>query len=309
MAPDMSAGTEASQPTRQLSSLLSNEELARVERMRLNPLRRLTNRSKGEHLSGKGGRSTDLADYRNYVDGDDVRFIDWNIFARLNRPFLKQFQHEEEMHVVILLDASASMAFEGKFDLARQLAASFGIMGLMNVECISIYSATEQHKALQELPPCRGRVARGRMLSYLQSLETGGAMAIEQAVEKVLRKHSGRGVAIVLSDYLSLGDFQRSANLLFSAGLEPWIIQILSPAELNPELNDDLRLIDAETGQMVDVTVGGDLLDVYYDHLDGLTESLRQMARQRAGRYLQIDSSTTLSSLLTGPLRKGGWVR
>src|SRR6478609_10401896 len=114
--------------TSQFTSLLTNATLARVERMRMLPMRRRTNRSRGEHLAGKGGTSTEFNDYRDYVAGDDMRYIDWNIFSRLNRPYVKLYRHEEEMHVVILVDASTSMRFEGKLDLAKQLAGACGLM-------------------------------------------------------------------------------------------------------------------------------------------------------------------------------------
>src|SRR6476469_4946740 len=106
--------------TKQFTALLDNNTLGRVERMRLLPLRRLTNLSRGEHLAGKGGTSTEFNDYRDYVAGDDMRYVDWNIFSRLNRPYVKQYRHEEEMHVVVLVDASASMQFGDKFLRAKQ---------------------------------------------------------------------------------------------------------------------------------------------------------------------------------------------
>src|SRR6478735_5808724 len=120
--------------TAKFTDLMDNATLARVERMRLLPLRRQTNRSRGEHLAGKGGTSTEFNDYRDYSAGDDMRYVDWNIFSRLNRPYVKLYRHEEEMHVVVLVDASASMQFGDKFLRARQLAACFAIMGLMNIE-------------------------------------------------------------------------------------------------------------------------------------------------------------------------------
>ncbi len=100
---------------KQLTTLLDNDVLARVERLRLNPTRRQTNRSRGEHLSGKGGASTEFVDYRDYSPGDDVRYVDWNIFSRLNRPYMKQYRHEEEMHVVV---ARRRLFFDG---LRRQI--------------------------------------------------------------------------------------------------------------------------------------------------------------------------------------------
>ena len=137
--------------TTQFTTLLPNDILARVERLRINPRRRRTNRMRGEHLSGKGGSSIEFSDYRDYVPGDDMRYVDWNIFSRLNQPYLKLYAHEEEMHVPILLDCSSSMTFEGKFGLARQVAASLGVMGLMNVEKVSVYACGQD---AAKLPVC-----------------------------------------------------------------------------------------------------------------------------------------------------------
>src|SRR4051812_13521148 len=121
----------------QLTPLLSNRELDRLARMRINARRRFTNRARGEHLAAKGGTSTEFCDYRDYAPGDDVRFVDWNIFARIERPYLKLFHQEEELHVAVVLDASNSMLFEGKFELARQIATAFGVVGLRGSEKVS----------------------------------------------------------------------------------------------------------------------------------------------------------------------------
>src|SRR5258708_19908131 len=99
----------------QFTSLLDNDVLARLEKMRLMPRRRLTNRSRGEHHAAKGGTSTEFADYRDYVAGDDVRYVDWNIFPRLERPYVKFYRHEEQLHVVTIVDASSSMQFAAQF--------------------------------------------------------------------------------------------------------------------------------------------------------------------------------------------------
>ncbi|MGV2341898.1 MAG UNVERIFIED_CONTAM: DUF58 domain-containing protein [Planctomycetaceae bacterium] len=142
---------------RNFTTLFDNALLAQIERMRLRPLRRLTNRSRGEHLSGKGGSSTDFADYRDYAAGDDLRYVDWNIFARLQRPYIKQFQHEEELHVVLLVDASTSMLFGDKLLTAKRAAAALGIMGLLNSEKVSAYAVHAQESQPWMLPPGSGR--------------------------------------------------------------------------------------------------------------------------------------------------------
>lgn len=293
----------------QLTSLFENAILNQIERMRLKPRRRLTNRSRGEHLSGKGGSSTDFADYRDYVSGDDLRYVDWNIFARLQRPYIKQFQHEEELHVVLLIDASTSMLFEDKLLRARQLAAAFGIMGLLNVERVSAYALHQPGTAPARLPPGTGRTRIRTLLTFLEQIQGGGHLPIEQAIETMLRFHRGRGIAVVLSDFLTLGDLTRPLNLLYSSGLEVWGLQILGESEINPGVQGDLRFVDSETGETLDITNAAELLNVYQDQRLWLQESLDTMCRRRNGRFASISSATPLSAVLFDQLCRQGWVQ
>ena len=291
------------------TALLDNDVLGRLERLRLNPTRRFTNRSQGEHLTGKGGTSTEFSDYRDYVPGDDVRFVDWNIFSRLNRPYLKLYEREEEMHVVILVDASTSMRFEGKFERVKQLAAAFGVMGLLNVERVSVYACNHVGTEPVLLPPCTGRVSMTRLFQFLEELEDGGDFPIEQAVEAVLRRHRGRGVAVVLSDFLTLGNLQRTFNMLFSCGLEVFGLQILSPSEIDPELAGDLRFVDCETGRTLDISSAGELLGIYHEHRLALEDELSLLCRKRSGRFLSLNSQDPLEWVLFDLLLRRGWVR
>ena len=291
------------------TSLMDNATLARVERMRLLPRRRLTNRSRGEHLAGKGGTSTEFNDYRDYAAGDDMRYVDWNIFSRLNRPYVKLYRHEEEMHVVVLLDASRSMQFDDKFTRARQLAAAFAIMGLMNSEKVSLYACQHLGQMPVFLPPCTGRTSFRRVFNFLEDIPTGGEYPVELAVDEVLKQHRGRGVAILLSDFLTFGDLDRPLNRLFSAGLEVFAVQLLGPMELSPEVAGDLRFVDSETSRTLDITSAGDLLGLYHEYLGGLQAGLSQACRQRSGRYLCINSQTPLETILFDVLRRNGWAR
>lgn len=292
----------------QFTTLFDNHTLNVIERMRLRPIRRLTNRSRGEHLSGKGGSSTDFADYRDYAAGDDLRYVDWNIFARLRRPYIKQFQHEEEMHVVVLVDASTSMLFEDKLLRARQLAAAFGIMGLLNVERVSTYAIHSRQGQPWMLPPGSGRTRIRQLLGFLEQVEGGGDTPIEKAIETMLRFHRGRGVAILLSDFLTFGDLSRPMNLLFSAGLEVWGIQILAESEINPNVQGDLRFVDSESQETLDITNASELLNVYQDQRLWLQQTLDTMCRSRQGRFLSVNSASSLTSILFDQLCRQGWI-
>lgn len=293
----------------QITTLFSNSLLSRIERLRLNASRRFTNRSRGEHLSGKGGSSTDFADYRNYVEGDDVRFVDWNIFSRINRPYLKLFHQEEDLHVVLIIDASASMGFDGKLERARQLAAAFAVMGLMNNERVSCWALNRAGDALRHLDPCSGRASMRKVFGFLEQVEAGGDEPIEQGIERVLHRHRGRGVAILLSDFLSMGDPARALNMLFSAGLETFGLQVLGASELEPDFAGDSRFVDTETGATLDVSAAVDLLTIYHEYRIEHETRLSDLCRGRAGRFLSCAAAESIETLLFDQLQRRGWVR
>ncbi|MGK0190276.1 MAG: hypothetical protein ACI9R3_006099 [Verrucomicrobiales bacterium] len=295
---------------KQYTQLLSNRLLDRLQRSRITPLRKLTNRSPGGHLARKGGASTELADFRDYAPGDDIRFIDWNSFSRLHRPYLKLFHQEEEMHVTVLIDASNSMLFEGKLELARQLAAVFGVLALRNPERLSMHvlgthaSSTQTH-----LARCAGRANVTKMLAFVEQIDGGGDATFEDCVEAALQHHRGKGVAVLLSDFLTFGDLTRPFNLLFSAGLQPMCIQILAPSEISPDVNGDLRMVDCEQLQSLDVSAAGSLLGIYQEHLQAYQQQLETLCRQRSGQFISTASGTDIDTLVFDTLRRRGWIQ
>jgi len=297
------------QQSTQFSTLFDNATLARIERLRINSHRRFTNRSRGEHLSGKGGSSTEFSDYRNYVEGDDVRFVDWNIFSRLHRPYLKLFHHEEELHVVILVDASDSMQFSDKLLRARQLAATFGIMGLLSNERVSCWSFNDGAQEPIRIGPFSGRGNLRALIDFVERIEVGGDLPIEGAIETMLNRHSGRGIVILLSDFLTFGDLSRPFNLLFSRGLEIFTIQILAPEEIDPDVTGDARFIDSETAQKLDVTAASDLLSIYEEHRIAYERGIENLCSRRNGHFLSLSSAMPLKNMLFDQLMRKGWIR
>jgi uncharacterized protein (DUF58 family) len=291
----------------QLTTLLTNRDLDRLGRLRINATRRFTNRARGEHLAAKGGTSTEFCDYRDYAPGDDMRFVDWNIFSRLNRPYVKQFHHEEEMHVAILVDASNSMLFEKKFALARQLAAGFAVLGLRNQEKVSVYALVSTG-APPRLAPCTGRASQAKVFAFIEAMEGGGDVPLERGIEGFLRQHTGRGVVIVLSDFLTSGDLRRAFSLLHGAGLEIFALQILGPGEIDPEVTGDLRFFDSETAAHLDITAAGDLLAIYQEYRAAHRLMLETLAQQRSGRFLSISAAEPFERVFLDLLRRKGWV-
>jgi uncharacterized protein (DUF58 family) len=290
-----------------VTALMANDELRRVERLRLLMPRRFTNRSRGEHLVRRGGSSTEFKDFRDYAAGDDVRLLDWNAFARLRRPYVKLFHEQEELHLVLLIDASASMDFGDKLLRARQLAAAFAVMGLLAGERVSVHVA-ERHGAVRSSPPCRGRRSMQQLFAFLEAVAPGGAAPVDEAVTALLRQHRGRGVLLVLSDFLTAGPLSRALDLAFGCGLLACGVEILAPVEREPELGGDVRLLDCEDGSTLDVTDGGELLELYREHLLGRERALDRAFRRNGGRFLATTADQDLGTQLALLLRHG-WLR
>ncbi|MEX2213162.1 MAG: DUF58 domain-containing protein [Phycisphaeraceae bacterium] len=292
-----------------VTSLLPNDVLARVERMRIYPQKRYTNRSRGEHVAHRSGSSIEFKDYRDYSSGDDIRFVDWNIFSRLHRPYIKLFHEEEEMHIVILVDASNSMKFERKFERAKELAAAFGVMGLSGTEKVSVCAFNQKGGRITRLRPHSGRSSRRALFDFIEKIEAGGDGPVDSGIESMLKEHRGRGCAVVISDFLTQGDLRRSFNLVYSAGLELFALQVLAPTEIEPEVSNDLRLVDSETGLTLDVSSGGDIVKLYQEYREAFQRHIEALATSRSGRMVMTSAKDTLDYVLFDLLRRKAWIR
>lgn len=293
---------------RSRSALLPPDVLARVERLTLVTRRRLTARGSGAHRSSRSGRSLEFKDHRPYSRGDDVRLLDWSLLARTRRPWLRVYHDEEEQHVALLVDASASMGFEDKLLRARQLAAAFAAMVLRAGDRVSVHAFGPG--GLRGTAAARGRAGLAPLLGFLDALgPAGGKQTLEEALTTAAPRLGGRGAVVLLSDFLTQGDLGRAANLAAGSGFEPIGLQILGPSELAPQLDDDVRLVDSETDAVLDVAAGEELLQRYHRLLRDQQAALVGLCGGRGGRFVRVDSSQEPLALLYGPLRRSGLVR
>ncbi len=278
----------------------------RLSRLRfaVKPSRSLPGR--GEVLRGRGGLSTDFADYRDYVAGDDLRSIDWNIMARLRRPVIKLFRVEQDRHLVLLVDCSASMAEGGKRERALAVATALAVVGLHGGEAVSVWAFGAGCTRL--LPPQRGRQGLQRTLAACAAAPAAaGDTTVTDASRAVAARHLGRGAAIIVSDF-HRGELRPTLDRLAATGLDPLAVQILAPAERVPEIPDDLRLVDGESGEELEVAATPATLAAYADALRARTRSLSDCCRARGGRLLDVDSGEPLEALLFSRMVKEGWM-
>lgn len=289
--------------------LLTPELLRRLEQFQLLAARKAKSSARGERRSRARGQSVEFADHRNYVLGDDLRYLDWNLYGRLDRLFLKLYEEERELPVTLFLDASESMNFgePRKFDFARQIAAAVGYVALCGFDRVRIRTFPE-HAAdapyLGALRTVRGRKSSLQYFQNLGHLTTGGSAQFNEALRRGALTAQQAGVAIVLSDMLDPDGYEEGLGALVGRGFQINIVQILSPEEINPATYGDLRLIDSESGGEQEVTFGKFRLKAYRQTVDNFCQRLREYCTARGISYFMSPSNASLEQLLLKQLRE-----
>lgn len=289
--------------------LLSPELLTQLERMELVSRKIFRGRMKGERRSRRKGQSVEFADFRAYVPGDDLRFVDWNLYARLDRLFLKLFLEEEDLHFYALIDASPSMDFgePTKLRYAKQLAASLGFVGLCRADRVRI-------ETLGTVPTKPGPVLRGRqnlwrMLEYLHSIEPNEQVSLADGIRSFCLRNSGKGIVVLITDMMDKDGYETAFRYLVTQQMDPYVVQVLSPAEVRPDVQGDLRLIDCEDDDVTEITVSRPLLERYARTLAAFVEGVQEFCARRGMTYLLANTETPVEQLVGTYLRQRGLVR
>ena len=301
-------------------ALLTPELLRRLEQFQLLAARRAKSSAKGERRSRARGQSVEFADYRNYVHGDDFRYLDWNLYGRLERLFLKLYEEERELPVRIFLDASESMTFgePRKFDFARQVAAAVGYVALSGFDRVSVIPFPDLANGADNDPAARiaELAARGALRSVrgkrsaiqffqnLSALTAGGPANLNEALRRGALEARQAGVAVVLSDFLDPAGYESGLNALVGRGFQVDLVQILAPDELSPGTFGDLRLVDSESGATQEVTFGRFRLKAYRQTVQNFMQRLREFCQVRGMNFFTASSNTDLQELLLKQLRK-----
>jgi uncharacterized protein (DUF58 family) len=259
---------------------------------------------KGGRRSVKRGQSVEFADYRDYTLGDDLRQLDWNVYARLERLFVKLFVEEEDVTITFLLDASPSMAFgrPEKLLFAKRAVAALGYIALAGEDRVVLTSLTGRTARRQSGLRGSGRVFR--LLANLSAVQpVEGPSDLLASARHAGAQLSGRGVVVLLSDLLDPAS-ERVVRELAATGSELIVLHILSPDELDPRLEGDLRLVDSESGEGIDVTVDLATIDDYKARLAAWQDGLADLAAKRRASYVPLSSDVPLNDLVFAELRR-----
>lgn len=278
----------------------------------LNQLRALVLRNKrmlpgpgaGRRRSPRAGSSVELMDYRNYVTGDDLRRLDWNVYARLDSLFIRVFRAEENLLVRIYLDVSRSMAYGDpqKIDLARKLGGALAYMGLLGYDRVE--TAACGGPALQYVPTASGEVGAARIWQFLTSLKADGRGDFSRQAHEAAGRIREPGLTVIISDGLYEGGLIPTLKGLLAANHELAVIQVLDRQELEPLLEGDWRLTDMENpDRQVEVTLTPVTAGDYRDRVRAYTQELRDFCRKQGASYFLVTSDTPVEDAVLGMFR------
>ncbi len=285
--------------------LINAELMKKIERLSIASRKLFPGKMKGKRRSPKRGSSVEFADYREYQLGDDFRFIDWNIYARLDKLLLKTFVEEENIYIHILLDVSRSMTFgtPSKLVYGKQIAAVLGYVALAELDMVAVTTFAENLTG--QLRPMRGKNRIFTLLNFLENAQPSQETQMDEAFKRYALTATHPGIAIVISDFLMPRiNYQEGLKTLIYKNFDVNVIHVMSEEELHPSLSGELKLQDAETGETKEITVTDRMLKSYQDRLASFCHNLDQFCTTNNATYLRIDTSQPFEDLILKTLRK-----
>ena len=291
-------------------TILDPAFLKKLEALSIVSKRVFAGQTKGEKRSVKRGSSIEFADYREYVNGDDLRYVDWKAYGRLEKLFLKLFVEEEDLSIHLLIDTSQSMGFGQpltKADYARRVAAALGYIALSEYDRVTLASFSG---ALGEMmPPARGRPG---IMSFFRFLETktrvGGETRFGPALAEYARRAKNVGIAVVISDFFD-DSYVKGLKALLARRFQVVLLHVLDEEEMHPTLTGDLRLLDAETGEAREVSISPYLLAQYDARLKAFCADLQKMASRYGMDYVRSSTGVPFEEVILQYLRRGGLLK
>lgn len=253
----------------------------------------------GNHQSKKYGSSSEFADFREYIPGDDIRRIDWNVFARFEKLFLKLYLDERQMHTKIYIDSSISMKGENdnKATMALKLAATFAFFSIKAMDKVSIYYIDNNrvYKIIDRI------VGKDSFYSFIGALNEINFDSKNTCISDAIMNHQtgyGNGMSIIISDFLTNNNYFNAISHLRSKHRDVLCIQLLDDDELNPKFNGKNIFYDSENNNMYKKNINKDVVKAYYEALNYITSSISSFCKSREATYLLVNATSSLDDII-----------
>lgn len=293
--------------------LFNEDTLRKLEQLTLVAGQVRVGMMKGDRRSKKRGTSIEFADYRNYVRGDDLRRLDWNVYARLERPFIKLLEEEEDLAVHILVDSSASMDWpdgeseEQKLRYALLLAGALGHIALSSGDLTLVTLLRSEGN--QRWGPYRGQQNSLRLFQFLEEGAAAGITDLNLSLQNYALRARRPGLLFVISDLLSPSGYQEGVAALQARGYDVGLIHLLSLDEVEPPLAGDVKLIDVETGLEAEITLDVSTQGQYLARLQEWRTEIEGFCRGRNVHYIPLTTDFPWEKLILQTLRVQGVVK
>jgi uncharacterized protein (DUF58 family) len=286
-----------------MSALLTPDLLRKLDQLEILTRKQFAGRLRGEQRSTRKGHSLEFADYRNYVQGDDVRFIDWKIFGRLDRLFLKLFMEEEDLFVHFFLDTSQSMALGNpeKLLYAKKLVAALSYVSLSAAHRVSIFPFAETLG--EPLPSTRGKTQIGKVAGFLDRLRPEGKTHSLPGMRLFRRRILGSGYVFVISDFLDKAGVEEALKLMLSGRFEVVVFHLLAPDEEEVAWDGDWRLVDVEDGESESISITETFKEDYAKTVRTFRGEHQAMCHRMGFQYVPVRSDFPIEVLLLERLR------
>ena len=290
-------------------ALFDDEFQRKLEMLALVSRRVFAGRLRAERRSKKKGSGIEFADHRDYVAGDDFRSVDWNVYQRFGKLLVRLYEEEEDLSIYLIVDCSSSMAFgeHKKFDQARRLCAALAYVGLANLDRVTVVGVSS--KVISRMPTTRGKGRIFKVFEFLSELEPGGVTDLGTALQTFVAQHKRRGLAVLFSDLYDPAGFEAGINVLRFAKFEPYVVELVDPAEARPSLKGDVRIYDCETGEERELTVTDGMLDKMERAVNDYRASIQRFCAQKQVPYFPADVNTPFDELVLRVFRRGGFLR
>jgi uncharacterized protein (DUF58 family) len=280
--------------------------LEKLERLTIHWQRSLPGLIGGHNTSRFAGPGQEFLDHRNFHHGDDLRAVNWRVFLRLEKLFLKMFQLEPRIPVRVLFDVSDSMktGSPSKFDFARRLAGAMCYVGLVRLDSICLQPFS--NKLADAFTASGGRHRFQPAVNFLNVVKQGGRTNFLEVARQFVSSYPQRGLVIVISDFLDDNDCEKPLQFLSDFGHEIILVHVWAPEDREPPWEGELELEDAETGQHVELSFDTDARKMYTQAFDEYAQALRRVALRNNGRYVAVPANVPVDEAIFGPFVRAG---
>ncbi|MGD9675971.1 MAG: DUF58 domain-containing protein [Candidatus Bipolaricaulia bacterium] len=289
-----------------MQQLIDRGFLERWAHLRFTSRRRQAGRFTGSHASPRAGMSVEFADYREYVPGDDFRYVDWNLCGRLDRILVKTFVQEVDVPVYFLFDVSASMGLgePQKAHYGAQLVLALSYLALRSLDRVGVFPFSD--RPLDSVPPRQGMTQFSAILRLLSRLDPQGRTSLAEGVSGFLSRTRETGLVVLVSDFLSPDDLRDPLARLNHRGDEVIAIQILAREDLDPAIAGPVHFIDVESSDRMNLAVGPSTLEAYRKGFAEFQSSLRTTFLRHGIPSFVASTDRPLEALIHQDLRSGG---